>query len=381
MVSPRAALASLGILTLSMMMAGGTAARGAPRAIVDAAAAPSSNGALAAVAAVPHSSDVWVVGSVAASPDGEHYFEARRHHGRWQRFKSPNVGGRFGSLTAVAAGSANSVWVAGEKTVHRSKELPVVFRLAGKRFVPAKLPRLKLLESGAGGVAALSASSPGNAWAVGTIIDAATDKSVALHWNGRKWSAVPLPRPSGDDGLIGVSTTGPNNAWAVSPEGALIHWNGKTWTNAGTAPARVQLEAIATGSATNAYAVGYRLLPRSRYRAVIMRFNGATWSMAKMASGAGNTQLLSVATHGTSAWAIGTRTTAQGVELPAFVHSTGGAWKAQHAPGRTVTVSAVAAESAKRAYVAGYHYTARGAVKSFLDVNNGHAWKPAASNF
>jgi hypothetical protein len=382
MVIPRSALASFGVLVLAIVASGSPVARGAPRATVEATTSPpSSDGALAAIAAVPHSSDVWVVGAIAASPDGEHYFEAHRHHGHWQRIASPNVGGRFGSLTAVAAGSARSVWVAGEKTVRRSDELPVVFRLAGKKFVPAKLPRLKRLPSGEGGVAALSASSPRNAWAVGTVIDAATNKSVALHWNGKAWSATPLPATAGDDGLLSVSTSGPNNAWAVSPESALFHWDGKAWTAAGTAPARVQLLGVATSSATSAYAVGYRLLAHSRYGAVIMRFNGTTWLIATLASGARNTQLSSVAAHGTSAWAIGTRTTAQGVELPAFVHSSGGAWKAQQAPGRTVTVSAVAAESAKRVYVAGYQYNARDAIKTFFDTYNGHTWKPAASKF
>jgi hypothetical protein len=382
MVRPRAALVSLGILALGVTMAGGPSASGAPRAIGgEATSPPSSDGSLVAVAGVPHSSDVWVVGSIPASPDGEHYFEARRHHGHWQRMKSPNVGGRLGDLTAVAAGSAKSVWVAGTKTVHRGDELPVIFRLTGKKFVPAKLPPLRRQPAGAGGVAALSASSPTNAWAVGTIIDAATGKSVALHWNGKKWSAVPLPASSGDDGLLGVSTSGASNAWAVSPESTLLHWDGQAWTNAGTAPNRVQLLAVATASATSAYAVGYRLLAHSRYQAVVMRYNGTAWSLATIASGARNTELFSVATHGTSAWAIGTRTTAQGVELPAFVHSSGGAWQAQNAPGRAVSVSAVAAESAKRAYVAGDQYTSSGDVKTFLDVYTGHTWKPAASSF
>jgi hypothetical protein len=379
MVSPRATLASVGILALGVLMVGGSATRGAPRAIVDTAAMSplSLDGELAAVAAVPHSSDVWVVGSIAAEPDGEYYFEARRHHGRWQRLTPPNVGGRLGSLTCVAAGSANSVWVGGDKTVHRRFELPVVFQLAGKKFVPAKLPKLKRLPSGEGGVAALSASSASNAWAVGTIIDAATHKSVALHWNGTKWSAVPLPASSGDDGLLSVSTSGPNNAWAVSPQSELFHWDGKAWTDVGAAPARVQLLSIATDSATSAYAVGYKLLPHSRYLATVLQFNGMTWSSATLASGAKNTQLFSVAMHGASAWAIGTHTTAQGEELPAFMHSTGGAWKAQHAPGRSVTVNAVAAESAQRAYVAGYRYNTSGASKTFFDLNNGHSWKPA----
>jgi hypothetical protein len=376
----RMALGSVGILALGIVIGASGAAQGTPL-VADRAASspPSSDGALAAVAAVPQSSDVWVVGSIAASPDGERYFEARRHHGHWQRIKPPNIGGRFGSLNAIAAGSSHSVWVAGEKVLHQTKQIPVIFRLAGQKFVPATLPKLKHTDEG--GVSALSASSASNAWAVGTINSAATGKLITLHWNGKKWSAEPLPADADDEGLLSVSTSGANNAWALSPEGEMFHWDGKAWTNAGSAPARVQLDAIATASSTSGSAVGYKLLSHSRTRPVVMRFNGTTWSMATLAGAARNAELFAVAMHGTSAWAIGMRTTSQGAELPLFAHSTGGAWKEQRAPGRTVSVSAVAAKSAKRAYIVGSHYNTSGEVKTFVDVYNGHSWKPAASSF
>jgi hypothetical protein len=37
--------------------------------------------------------------------------------------------------------------------------------------------------------------------------------------------------------------------------------------------------------------------------------------------------------------------------------------------------------SANRAYVVGSHYNASGVVKTFVDVYNGHSWKPEASSF
>jgi hypothetical protein len=379
MRTARLARGSLGVLALGVVVAGGPAARGDSSAVdVAAKSPPSTAGALAAVAAVPHSSDLWVVGSIAASPDGEHYFEAHRHHGHWQRIASPTVGGRLGSLNAVAAGSSSSVWVAGQKPIHHTKDAAVIFRLVGKKFVSAKLPKLQRNDAG---VSALSASSAKNAWAVGTINSAATGNPVTLHWNGKKWSAVPLPADIGDDGLLSVSTSGANNAWALTPEGTLLHWDGKAWADAGTAPARVQLIAIATASPTSALAVGYKLVKHGRQQAVILRFNGTTWSTATIASGVGNAELISVAIHGRTGWAIGTRTTSIGVELPVFLHSSGGVWKTQHAPGRAVTISAVAAGSAKRAYVVGSRYTTSGAEKTFLDVYDGHSWKPAASAF
>ena len=60
----------------------------------------------------------------------------------------------------------------------------------------------------------ISAASPHDAWAVGQeFATAKHPHSVALHWNGHKWSAVPAP---GD--ITTVVDIAPDDAWALSVE-------------------------------------------------------------------------------------------------------------------------------------------------------------------
>jgi hypothetical protein len=66
----------------------------------------------------------------------------------------------------------------------------------------------------------------------------------ALHWDGRKWSTVPVPSPAGtaafDDGeLTSARCTSAGNCWAVGDYGTdsqiaifnlVLHWNGQHWS-------------------------------------------------------------------------------------------------------------------------------------------------------
>jgi hypothetical protein len=355
------------------MVAGAESAHGTSRAALTAAGVPAGTpGSLNAVAAVPHSSDVWAIGEV-EGVGTNHFFVARRRHGRWQRMTTPNLGGEFGELDAVAAPTGKSVWISGGKAVHRAEELPVIFGWNGKRFVAARLPKLV---RGEFPVESISASSASNAWAVGGFESAANHKQVALHWNGKKWSAVPTPA-AGDDGLRVVSTSGPKNAWGLGSDGALVHWDGKVWAQDGTAPFAVQLDSIATSGPSLAYAVGFDV---QNNRLAILRFNGQTWSRAPLGKGVlREGQLISVAVSGRAAWAVGNHDKKNGVTEPVILHSTGGAWRAQRAPGSDFSLSAISAASTKRAYAVGTFEL--DVEKTFFDIYNGHHWTGAPSRF
>jgi hypothetical protein len=330
------------------------------------------------VAAVPHSTDVWAVGQVVA---GLNYqtFEARRHHGHWRRVAAPKPFGAEGTINTIAAGSERSVWIGGAKQVHTTQQLPEIWTWNGTKFVAAHLPAIQRQGAGDDGVRAMSASSRTNAWAVGAIDLVSTHKLISLHWNGKKWSAVPLP--AGIEDLTAVSTSSVTNAWAVTDDNRLLHWNGKVWAVNGAAPNGVELVGVATASPTKVYAVGFRVLPHDQYGVVIRRFNGKAWSPAPIAHGVPHTQPFSIAMHGASAWVVGSHTTAQGVEYPVILRSTGGAWKAEHAPGKTVSLSEVSAASATRAYVVGLRYANGDIQKTFVEAFNGHTWKPVSSSF
>src|SRR5947208_3358535 len=117
----------------------------------------------------------------------------------------------------------------------------------------------------------VSARSTTDAWAVGSTCCAFDDSglgSLAMRWNGTRWSIVPSPDTKfNDDVLNGVAQISANDAWAVgqikrtgfrSPINPfLLHWNGQTWSTA-TAPAGVagSLAAVSATSSGDVWAVG-----------------------------------------------------------------------------------------------------------------------------
>jgi len=67
-------------------------------------------------------------------------------------------------------------------------------------------------------LASVSASGPGEAWAVGTFANAdALDAPLVEHWNGTAWSIVPTPDITADGDasqLTGVSADGAGDVQA-----------------------------------------------------------------------------------------------------------------------------------------------------------------------
>jgi hypothetical protein len=109
----------------------------------------------------------------------------------------------------------------------------------------------------------VSATSAGNAWAVGTY-SAATQKVITLHWNGRAWKIVPSPSPL-EPNLAGVSAISASNAWAVGDYNTgsthntlILHWDGRAWDKvvSPTPGTGNILTGVATTSASNVWAVG-----------------------------------------------------------------------------------------------------------------------------
>ncbi|MGO9081765.1 MAG: nucleotide pyrophosphohydrolase [Streptosporangiaceae bacterium] len=80
--------------------------------------------------------------------------------------------------------------------------------------------------------ASVSASGPGEAWAVGTFANAdALDAPLVEHWNGTAWSIVPTPDITADgdaNQLAGVSADGA----ATCRHQATPMMTGRTWRDA-----------------------------------------------------------------------------------------------------------------------------------------------------
>lgn len=107
-------------------------------------------------------------------------------------------------------------------------------------------------------LAGVAASSRPNAWAVGS--DHNQTRSLALHWNGKKWLRVTMPSPGGSLVMTGVAVMSAKSAWAVGIELGRPHttifmaWNGKKWQVQPSQPG--ELAGVSVGPGADVWAVG-----------------------------------------------------------------------------------------------------------------------------
>ncbi len=248
----------------------------------------------------------------------------------------------------------------------------------------------------------VSATSTGNAWAVGYRYSPVGTQRATLieHWNGRGWTVQASPSPGGYDELADVAATSPGNAWAVGyyssayppqPDRPLLeHWNGNSWqVQAGPSLGVGELYGVAATSPRNAWVVGSDV-----NGVVIEGWNGRVWTL-QASSQLGIGALLSVAaTSPRNAWAVGYGDAGAQTLIE---HWNGRRWKAQRspkppvAPGgigagpeQGVQLSAVAAASPRNVWAVGYtSYAIDGSgdeqAESMIEHWNGRAWRRQAS--
>lgn len=165
----------------------------------------------------------------------------------------------FESVTATASGAA---WAVGEYYTGREGGPNGAFieRWTGRRWrlVGRPLPLASLWS--------VSASGPDDAWAVGD--------HLVEHWDGRNWRRVDAARIPGDI-FRTAAARGARDAWLVGEQWRGGHengktlverWNGSRWRvvpspNPPAAGHRYDavLQAVSVRSASDAWAVGYRL--------------------------------------------------------------------------------------------------------------------------
>jgi hypothetical protein len=138
------------------------------------------------------------------------------------------------------------------------------------------------------GLSAVSADSPADAWAVGQYTGRqGREKTLALHWNGTRWTRVPAPSPPGES-LLGVTALSPARAWAVGTYAnkgkaatGILRWNGTTWAQVPSPhPGGVGniLYGVAATSAADAWAVGGYQDVKGAFNNLILRWNDTRWT-------------------------------------------------------------------------------------------------------
>ena len=184
----------------------------------------------------PSASDTWAVGDYLNNGTGFFDTLAERWNGKaWTQFGSPDASSHDNHLLGVSATSAANPWAVGYYDKAATDTLAE--RWNGKIWTLFKSPDPSSQDNYLYGVSATSAS---NAWAAGyycTNTACTTNgTTLILHWNGPAWKQVPSPNPTSASVLNAVSATSPSNAWAVgsytkvSVDTLAEHWNGKRWS-------------------------------------------------------------------------------------------------------------------------------------------------------
>jgi hypothetical protein len=244
---------------------------------------PRGGGALFGVAATS-AGNAWAVGCAGNCFQGFGGIKTLILHWNgtaWTRVPSPSpgVGSALSSVTAVSAGSAWAVGCTAFCFLSSASPQTVILRWDGTVWtrVPSPAPaRVGALN----GVAATSAS---NAWAVGCAGHCfgpmATTTTMIVHWNGTAWRQVASPSPAPNSVLAAVTATSASNAWAVGYtrtgfKTLIAHWNGAHWARvASPTPGPLsQLLGVAATSASNAWAVG-----ADENGEILQHWNGKTW--------------------------------------------------------------------------------------------------------
>ena len=227
-------------VTLAMLLGWATTASAAPGWTVVPTVDPSAGTNVLNGVAVRSSSDAWAVGQFTApdqDDDGLNMLTERWNGSRWSQVRAPAVLHQDESLLAVSASSAGDAWAVGfTKTVGAAGRFPLAVQWNGSAWAIVPTPTLTGgSKSTLNGVVAIG---PADAWAVGRGRNGA---ALAEHWNGSAWSIVASPSPASNDTLAGVAARSATDIWAVGTRqdrsGAIPidrtlteHWNGTAWS-------------------------------------------------------------------------------------------------------------------------------------------------------
>jgi hypothetical protein len=201
--------------------------------------------------------DAWAVGHYISSTTAGTEAVALHWNGtKWSKIASPNPGGTIASayntLNGISAVSATDAWAVGFYNNPAIGDETLVLHWNGTKWskVASPSPGVPPVFFSGDNLFGVSAVSATDASAVGSYVNPTTGatETLALHWNGTKWSKVASPNPGGttsnaDDAstLYGVSAVSATDAWAVGyytgttlvPGTTLVlHWNGTSWSRA-----------------------------------------------------------------------------------------------------------------------------------------------------
>ncbi|MGC9950879.1 MAG: hypothetical protein ABSF64_31320 [Bryobacteraceae bacterium] len=180
-------------------------------------------------------------------------------------------------LFAVSASSSSDIWAVGESAIH----------FDGEKWKAFPLPMIR--GDNTGSLVGVGDVSPTEAWAVGNASATLLGQPapVVEQWDGTEWRVFPASsfNAPGESAslLLAMTTISANDIWALGTGsngnigGDLFeHWDGTTWT-----PTIVPLGGTPVAASSDAtddvWAVGSSGLSSAQASTFVAHFNGATW--------------------------------------------------------------------------------------------------------
>jgi hypothetical protein len=286
---------------------------------------------------------------------------------------APQAAKTFGVLKSVYCTSVSSCWAVGYRGTLGNAEVNQALHWNGRRWYRVSVPVVGGHGfSAASALTAVRCTTAKDCWAVGYVRRGNLLLNQALHWNGRRWSAVRTPEPggvkqTGTNELFDVTCAAAASCWAVGNFGVtagtsvkllneVLHWNGRRWSQVhvaspgGTTTGHVSsLRAVRCGSARNCNAAGIvQAATVTRSANEVLHWNGRRWSLAHVPDPAGtatgdiNSLAALACGAAASCWAAG----ATGTASPAAVHNqilhwNGRRWTKATVPGPNASTAGV----------------------------------------
>ena len=167
--------------------------------------------------------------------DGQGVLVGRYVAGSWKLTADTNLPDGYidAALLSVSSTSGHDAWAVGEAyTQDTFAQVPLVQHWNGRKWRSVQIPG-----SADWGLNQVEEVAPNDVWVVGVDYD--TGQSVAAHWDGRTWTRTPTPAFADSAILFDVIARTPTDVWAVGwsrdtdhqrPAGLALHWDGRSWT-------------------------------------------------------------------------------------------------------------------------------------------------------
>jgi hypothetical protein len=207
----------------------------------------------------------------------------------WKLVPSPNIGSDDNNVGAIAASSPDDIWAVGAllppDQPNRTSSLAIHYN--GTKWSDVHTPNVGKQANMLFGVAA---QPDGTAFAVGNYTQQTgeTSRTLAERWNGHKWAVVPSANPGSLEDVLYSATAARNGGvWAVGAAEAkdglfrnlIEHWAGHRWV-AVPAPdpgAAGDFLYSVTSGASGVWASGQSLSGRAPDSQVILHLVDGSW--------------------------------------------------------------------------------------------------------